>query len=64
MATNKRMMEDGNGLTPTSERMLKRRLVEVSALASRPAYFSAHERERIRAEAPGGPFAGCRVLGH
>jgi hypothetical protein len=29
--------------------MLKRRLVEVSALASRPAYFSQQERTRILA---------------
>jgi hypothetical protein len=40
---------DTNGLTPASERMLKRRLVEVSALASRPAYFSHQERTRILA---------------
>jgi hypothetical protein len=29
--------------------MLKRRLVEISALASRPAYFSQQERTRILA---------------
>jgi uncharacterized protein YcaQ len=40
---------DTNGLSSESEKMLRRRLVEVSALASRPAYFGAHERNEIRA---------------
>jgi hypothetical protein len=42
-----RAKEDTNGLSAESERALKRCLVQVSALAARPAYFSHAERTRI-----------------